>query len=270
MILIDDGSTDGTYEEANKYVGRYPWWRVLRHGRNLGKTQAILTGLYAARGSLIAIYDADLQFAAEDVLKMVEKLEQEGYDLIAGYKVGKYEKRFVSRVYNYLTRKLFGVPVRDMNALKVMRREVLEEIPLRKDWHRYIVALAWDRGFSVGEMPVRLRPRQYGESKYSGKWRIVVGVADLLAVRLYTILTRKPMLTFGFAGSVFLFLGFIVGVIAIIMRLMGQGYRPMLFLVVLLVLVGIILFLMGFLGEVVAAMHDEIGKLKRLLRQRKQ
>ncbi len=263
VIVVDDGSTDGTFEVACQYAKQYPWFKVYRHGRNLGKTHAILTGFFHSKGKYIGIFDADLQFDEEDLFRMVEEIEKSKVDLIAGYKVGKYEKRFVSRIYNWLTRKLFGVPVRDMNAMKVMRREVLEEIPLRKDWHRYIVALAWTYGFSVSEMPIKLRPRQFGESKYSGKWRIIVGIADLIAVRLYTILTQKPLLTFGTIGSVFLGLGVLTGIIAIIMRVMGHGFRPMLFLVVLLIIVGLIFFLMGFLGEVVASIHDEINKIRK-------
>ncbi len=263
VIIVDDGSKDKTFERAKELEGKYGWLKTLKHGRNLGKTHAILTGFFQSRGRYIAIFDADLQFDEEDLYKMSIEIERQNVDLIAGYKVGKYEKKFVSKVYNWLTRKLFGVPVRDMNAMKIMKREVLEEIPLRKDWHRYIVALAWTYGFSVGEMPIKLRPRKFGESKYSGKWRIIVGIADLIAVRLYTIMTQKPLLTFGTIGSVFLGLGILTGIIAIIMRLMGQGFRPLLFLVVLLVIVGLLFFLMGFLGEVVASIHDEINKIRK-------
>ncbi len=263
VIIVDDGSKDKTFEKARELERQYGWLRVFKHGRNLGKTHAILTGFFQSSGRYIAIFDADLQFDEEDLYKMSIEIERQNVDLIAGYKVGKYEKKFVSRIYNWLTRKLFGVPVRDMNAMKIMKREVLEEIPLRKDWHRYIVALAWTYGFSVAETPIKLRPRKYGESKYSGKWRIIVGIADLIAVRLYTIMTQKPLLTFGTIGSVFLGLGILTGVIAIIMRLMGQGFRPLLFLVVLLVIVGLLFFLMGFLGEVVASIHDEINKIRK-------
>ncbi len=269
VIIVDDGSKDRTFEVASELAKRYPWLITFRHGRNLGKTHAILTGFFHSKGKYIAIFDADMQFDEEDLYKMSIEIERQNVDLIAGYKVGKYEKKFVSRVYNWLTRKLFGVPVRDMNAMKLMKREVLGEIPLRKDWHRYIVALAWTYGFSVAEMPIKLRPRKFGESKYSGKWRIIIGIADLIAVRLYTILTQKPLLTFGTIGSVFLGLGILTGLVAIIMRMMGQGFRPILFLVVLLVIVGLLFFLMGFLGEVVASIHDEINKIRKASQRNK-
>ncbi|MEO0201941.1 MAG: glycosyltransferase family 2 protein, partial [candidate division WOR-3 bacterium] len=200
VIYVDDGSTDGTYEEVKKYLKDYNFLKVAKHSRNLGKSAAIMTGFYISSGEYIAILDADLQFKVEDVVRMVDHMEKNGYDLVTGKKVGKYEKAFVSQVYNLMNRWLFGVPVSDMNSLKVVKREVLEDIPLRKEWHRYIVALAWVYGYSVGEIEITLRPRLYGVSKYRGMGRIFVGVADLIAVKLYTVFIQKPLLTFGGIG----------------------------------------------------------------------
>ncbi|MFZ8835119.1 MAG: glycosyltransferase family 2 protein, partial [Candidatus Caldipriscus sp.] len=101
VIYVDDGSKDGTYEEVSKYLDKYPFLKVLRHARNMGKTAAILTGFYISSGEIIAIMDADLQFRMEDVYRMVKYMEEKGYDLVTGRKVGKYEKAFVSRVYNF-------------------------------------------------------------------------------------------------------------------------------------------------------------------------
>jgi len=269
VIYVDDGSTDGTYEEAVRLAPRYPFVRVLKHGRNLGKTAAILTGFGVARGKYIAIYDADLQFKAEDILRMVREMEEKGYDLITGKKVGKYEKAFVSKVYNTLNRWLFGVPVSDMNSMKVMRREVLEDIPLRKEWHRYMVALAWIYGYSVGETEITLRPRKFGVSKYRGIGRVFVGVADLLAVWLYTTFIRKPLLTFGSVGLLLWIAGLIVGGVGVALRLAGHGYRPILFLVVLLLIMGTIFWVLALLGEVVASVYDEVRKLRRIVRARR-
>jgi Glycosyltransferases involved in cell wall biogenesis len=263
VIYVDDGSEDGTYEEVKKYLDKYPFLKVARHSRNLGKTAAILTGFNLSSGEIIAIMDADLQFSMEDVYRMVKYMEEKGYDLVTGRKVGKYEKAFVSMVYNFMNRWLFGVPVSDMNSLKVLRREILEDIPLRKDWHRYIVALAWTYGYSVGELDITLRPRFYGVSKYKGVGRVFIGVADLISVKLYTLFIRKPLLTFGGIGGFVLFLGFLVGTVAIILRLMGHGYRPLLFLVVLFVILGSIFWVLGLLGEVVASIYDEVRKIKK-------
>ncbi len=267
VIYVDDGSTDGTYGEVKKYLKDYNFLKVAKHWRNLGKTAAIMTGFYISSGKYIAILDADLQFKVEDVVRMVNYMEKNGYDLITGKKVGKYEKAFVSQVYNLMNRWLFGVPVSDMNSLKVVRREVLEDIPLRKEWHRYIVALAWVYGYSVGEIEITLRPRLYGVSKYRGIGRIFVGVADLIAVKLYTVFIQKPLLTFGGIGSVFFFTGFITGIIALILRLMGHGYRPLLFLVLLLIVLGTIFWVLGLLGEVVASIYDEVRKIKKSLKK---
>ncbi|MFZ8833379.1 MAG: glycosyltransferase family 2 protein, partial [Candidatus Caldipriscus sp.] len=101
VIYVDDGSKDGTYEEVSKYLDKYPFLKVSRHSRNMGKTAAILTGFYISSGEIIAIMDADLQFRMEDVYRMVKYMEEKGYDLVTGRKVGKYEKAFVSRVYNF-------------------------------------------------------------------------------------------------------------------------------------------------------------------------
>jgi len=214
---------------------------------NLGKTAAIITGFESSEGRYIAIYDADLQFLPEDILRMVNLMEEKGYDLVTGRKVGKYEKAFVSRVYNTLNRWLFGVPVSDMNSMKVMKREVLEDIPLRKEWHRYMVALAWVYGYSVGEIDITLRPRRAGESKYRGIGRVFVGVADLIAV--------------------WLTLGLLIGGIGVALRLAGHGYRPLLFLVVLLLIVGTMFWILALLGEVVASVYDEVRKLRHMLKR---
>lgn len=262
VVLVDDGSTDGTYEAAVQAQARYPFLRVLRHNRNQGKTAAIVTGFGACRGEIISIFDADLQFDPEDVVRQVAKVK-EGFDLVAGEKRGKYEKRFVSAVYNWLARLVFGLRVRDINALKTFRRAVLEEIRLRKDWHRYIVPLAASHGFSITEIPVLLRPRQYGEPKYSGRLRILVGLFDLVAVGFQLSFMRKPMLYFGMLGSAALFLGLVTGIVAVVLRLCGHGFRPLLYLVLLLVLTGLVLFAAGFLGEALAGINDRLDRLER-------
>jgi len=262
VVLVDDGSTDGTYETAAALRSSYPFLKVCRHRRNRGKTAAIVTGLDASQGSIISILDADLQFDPADVRAQVEKI-REGYDLVAGVKQGKYEKRFVSGIYNRLARTVFRLKVHDINALKTCRREVLEGISLRRDWHRYIVPLAAAHGFSVTEVPVLLRPRLHGEPKYSGRRRILVGILDLLAVGFQTSFMRKPMLYFGTMGSIVLSLGFIVGIVTVVLRILGHGFRPLLYLVVLLVVAGTVLFAAGFLGEALAGVNDRLERLER-------
>jgi glycosyltransferase involved in cell wall biosynthesis len=265
VIIVDDGSTDGTYEKAVAARAQYPFLRVCRHRTNQGKTAAIVTGLEVARGEFVSVFDADLQFMPEDVVAQVAKLRA-GWDLVTGRKQGKYEKRVVSSIYNRLARIMFGVKVHDINALKTFRREVLEGVGLRKDWHRYIVPLAAARGFRITEIPVTLRPRTLGQAKYSGRGRILIGLFDLVAVAFQLTFMRKPLLYFGVLGTGSLTLGLLVGLTAIILRLFGHGFRPMLYLVILLVVTGLVLFAAGFLGESLAGISDRIDRLEKLAR----
>ncbi|MBM3332841.1 glycosyltransferase family 2 protein [candidate division WOR-3 bacterium] len=266
VVIVDDGSTDGTYETAVAAKAQYHFLTVLRHHTNLGKTAAIMTGMESAQGEFVSVFDADLQFRPEDVVAQVEKL-REGSDIVTGRKQGKYEKRVVSSIYNRLARVMFGIKVHDINALKTFRREVLEGVGLRKDWHRYIVPLAAARGFRVAEIPVVLRPRKFGEAKYSGRARILVGLFDLVAVAFQLTFMRKPMLYFGVLGTGALVLGFLVGLLAVILRLAGHGFRPLLYLVILLVVAGLVLFAAGFLGESLAGISDRLDRLERLVRK---
>jgi len=267
VIVVDDGSTDGTFPAAEAAVARYPFLRVKRLTRNQGKTAAILAGAEAARGAVICVFDADLQFAAEDIVKQVARLDA-GCDVVAGRKVGRYEKRAVSNVYNWLARRLFGLKVRDINALKTFRRDVLEEIHLRRDWHRYIVPLAAARGFSVAEVDVALRPRHAGTPKYSSRKRIFIGLLDLVAVAFQLSFMRKPLLWFGTLGSLALGLGLATGIVAVILRLLGHGFRPLLYLVMLLVVAGLVFFAAGFLGEWLAGVSDRVERVEKLVRKR--
>lgn len=192
LVLVDDGSDDGTYDAAMALRGRYPFLTVLRHPKNSGKTEALLTAARAARGGIFVIYDADLQYRLEDAQKLVEKLEREDYDLVAGCKTGFYEKKFVSQVYNLFSRWLFRISVHDMNAMKSLRREVLLDMQLRKDWHRYIIPLAQERGARIGEERVRLLRRRHGKSKYSSSLRILGGFLDLISVKLRLTFMGPP------------------------------------------------------------------------------
>jgi glycosyltransferase involved in cell wall biosynthesis len=268
VIIVDDGSTDKTFAIADALRGRYPFLKVLRLTKNQGKTAAVLAGFAQAQGDYICIFDADLQFAPEDIKLQVEMLDK-GYDLVTGRKVGRYEKRTVSSIYNLLARKLFNLKVHDINALKTFRRAVLEGMPLRRDWHRYIVPLAAMRGFGITEVPVELRPRYAGKPKYSSPARIVIGFFDLLAVGFQVSFMRKPMLYFGTLGFVSLMFGFLTGLIAVILRLFGHGFRPLLYLVILFILAGLLFFAAGFLGEAIAALADRIEELERILRAQK-
>lgn len=266
VVLIDDGSRDGTYEAALREAEGWSRVKVLRHRRNLGKTEAMVTGAEAAESEYVILFDADLQHSPEEFPRFLAKLA-EGWDIVAGRKVGRYEKRAVSSVYNRVSQRLFDVPARDLNAMKAFRREILTEVPLRHDWHRFFIILAYARGYSVTELDIELFPRFAGEAKYSGRGRILVGVGDLLVVWFYLKFSQKPMQFFGGTGLVLILLGALVGLVTVGMRVGGYvppfGLRPMLGLVVLLETLGFMLFGFGFIGEMVAIVRTEVDELRR-------
>ncbi len=259
MIIVDDGSTDGTYDELKRIGGKYENIRFFRHRRNLGVTHALKTALKHSKYSIVAFFPADLQFTLEDVYNMAQRIEMEKVDLVAGWKIGKYEKKFVSMIYNFMVRILFGIKIHDMNSIKVMRREVLEVLPLRKDWHRYIIPWAKEYGFKIVEERVTLKPRLYGVSKYRGFGRVLIGLFDLISVKFLVTFRRKPMFFFGGLGLVSLSLGIITGLVALYLRIFKHfGYRPLLYLVLFLLTAGILFFMMGFMGELISGLYDYV------------
>jgi glycosyltransferase involved in cell wall biosynthesis len=262
VVLVDDGSTDKTRAKAEEAAKQNPWFKVCGYGRNLGKTEAIQVGARNAIGDILVIFDADLQFGVDDIARLVAEIRN-GADMCVGYKQGHYEKRFVSGIYNSLARSMFGLKVRDLNAVKAMRREVLESMALRKDWHRYLVPLAAASGFRITEIPVKLYPRRFGTAKYQSPFRIFIGFFDLIAVWFQLTFMRKPMLYFGVGGTILGGLGVLVGILAIILRILGHGFRPLLYLVMLLVISGVMLFALGFLAEMIAGLSDRVNRLER-------
>jgi glycosyltransferase involved in cell wall biosynthesis len=265
VILVDDGSTDGTADRVQAEIDALGWenFRVLRHRANQGKTEAMVTAAWATRRRYLVLFDADLQHSPEEIPRFLERL-QEGWDIVTGRKVGAYEKRGVSSVYNRLSRRIFQIPVNDLNSMKAFRRSLLTELHLRHDWHRFFVVLAHARGASVTEIDIVLHPRRAGESKYSGSWRIVVGLMDLLSVWFLLLFSRKPLLLFGFSGFVLIALGLVIGTVALWLRFaMGFGFRPLLYLVILLEAVGFLLLGFGLLAEMVAQLRAEVEGLRR-------
>lgn len=271
VVLVDDGSTDGTAEAAREEAAGWDRFKVVSHRRNFGKTEALLTGAEASTGEVLVLYDADLQHLPDEIPRFLAKID-EGWDIVTGRKVGHYEKRAVSGIYNRLSRRLFDVPVTDLNSMKAFRREILDEVHLRHDWHRFFVVLAYDRGFSMTEIPIALHPRRHGESKYAGRGRIVVGFLDLLSVAFFLFFARKPMLLFGVSGLALVGLGVLVGLVTIVLRVLHAmppfGYRPLLYLVILLEMLGFLLFGFGFLAELTAQQHAELEALHRRLDRR--
>lgn len=263
VVLVDDGSTDGTGRLAVEVAEGWANLTVVRHRTNLGKTEALLTGASHTDRTWIVLFDADLQHLPDEIPRFLARA-QEGWDIVTGRKVGDYEKRGVSRIYNGLSRMVFEVPVSDLNSMKTFRREILDGMHLRHDWHRFFVVLAHAKGWSVSEIDISLYPRRAGESKFVGPWRVVVGVLDLLSVGFLLRFSRKPLLFFGTAGAALLGAGTLVGLGALYVRfVMGTGFRPVLYLVILLITLGALLIGVGFLAELVAQLREEVDALRR-------
>lgn len=270
VVVIDDGSRDGTADALRELAGTHPFVRVVTHRSQRGIADALRSGSDAARGRILVFYPADLQYSPADIPALVEPIRAGEADIVTGTKQGHYDKRFVSWVYNGLCRWLFGVRVTDLNSVKAYRREVVNGIPTRPDWHRFMVVIAASEGFRVAQRAVPLYPRRAGKSKF-GIGRIPVGVLDLLSVWFQLRFGRKPMLFFGVTGAVLCLSGFLVGVYALIERyVLQQGNRAFLYLVLLLVLAGLILFGFGFVGEMLAGMREEVRALERDVGQLRQ
>jgi glycosyltransferase involved in cell wall biosynthesis len=272
VVVVDDGSVDDSHALLERLAAEKPFLRVEHHRTRQGITEALRTAGLAARGRIFVFYPADLQFLPAEIPTLVEPILKNQADLVTGAKQGNYEKAFVSGIYNRLCRYLFGVNVTDLNSVKAYRREIMEFVPMRPDWHRYFAVIASAEGFTLDERPVTLHPRGAGASKF-GKGRIAIGVMDLLSVWFLLKYGRKPMLFFGVIGTVLFSLGFVTGVVGLWIRFVnGVGFRPLLNLIEVLVISGIALFGFGFMGEILAGNREELRELHRQIRslQRKQ
>lgn len=263
VIIVDDGSEDHTGDVARGLAAKHPWVHVVAHRARRGIADALRTGAEVARGRILVFYPADLQYLPADIPRLVEPIRSGAADVVTGAKQGVYDKRFVSGVYNRLCRWLFGIRVTDLNSVKAYRREVMQAVPTRPDWHRFMVVIAAGQGFRLAELPVQIHPRRAGRSKF-GIGRIPVGVLDLLSVWFQLRFGRKPMLFFGLVGAVLFLVGFLVGVGALVSRFVfGVGFRPLLDLIMVLVISGVSLFGFGFVGEMLAGLREELRSLQR-------
>ena len=181
VVVIDDGSIDDTWRVLGDLEARYEFLRPVRHRARRGIADALRTGYLQSSGRVLVFYPADLQFKPEDIPRLVAPILADESDMVTGFKEGRYEKAFVSGIYNRLSRTLFHVPVKDLNSVKAYRREIMDALPVRPDWHRYMIVIAAAEGFTVTEIPVPLYPRHAGRSKF-GLSRIPVGVLDMLSV----------------------------------------------------------------------------------------
>ncbi len=265
VVVVDDGSRDASPAVLTELASRYPFLRVVTHRRQRGIADALHSAAAVAVGDVFVFYPADLQYRPEDIPTLVGPILAGEADMVTGTKQGKYDRAFVSRVYNVLSRWLFGVSATDLNSVKAYRREIMDLVPARPDWHRFIVVIAATDGYRLTSRPIPLHPRRAGVSKFTWR-RIPVGVFDLLSVWFLLRFGRKPMLFFGLLGAVLFTVGFAVGVFGLIQRFVfGYGFRPLLDLIVVLVISGVALFGFGFVGELIAGLREEIRDLTRVV-----
>jgi glycosyltransferase involved in cell wall biosynthesis len=263
VVVVDDGSRDGSAAVLERLQAEYPFLQVVTHRRQRGIADALRSAGEAAQGEIFVFYPADLQYLPADIPALVRPILEGRADIVTGTKQGKYEKAFVSGVYNALCRRLFGVKVEDLNSVKAWRRDIMRSIPMRPDWHRYMVVIAAADGWRLTSHPVPLYPRRAGVSKFTWR-RIPVGVLDLLSVWFQLRFGRKSMLFFGVLGAVLFSVGLLAGIVALVLRFgYGIGFRPLLNLVETMVISGIALFGFGFVGELIAGFGEEMRELAR-------
>jgi glycosyltransferase involved in cell wall biosynthesis len=263
VVIVNDGSRDESARVLRDLEREFPFLRVVTHRRQRGIADALRSAGDVARGDVFVFYPADLQYLPADIPGLVRPILEGRADIVTGTKQGKYEKAFVSNVYNVLCRWLFGVRVTDLNGVKAYRREVMLGVPLRPDWHRYMVVIAAADGYRLTSLPVPLYPRRAGISKFNWK-RIPVGLFDLISVWFQLRFGRKPMLFFGVGGAILFVIGLMAGIAALVLRFgYGIGLRPLLNLVEMMVISGIVLFGFGFLGEIIAGLREETREMAR-------
>ena len=261
VLFVDDGSADGTFAALTRLHDREPGIRIVRLRRNFGKATALAAGFAQAAGDVIVTIDGDLQDDPAEIPRLLAKLD-EGFDLVSGWKTRRRDplrRRVVSRIFNGVTGRISGLRLHDLNCgLKAYRAEVLRGLRLYGELHRFIPVLAHYRGFRVAEVPVNHRPRGHGRSRY-GMERYLRGFFDLLTVTFMGRYRYRPLHLFGGLGLLLGGLGFVLLAYLTVVKLTGHaiGQRPLLTLGVLLVVVGIQLFSLGLVGELVTSLHEE-------------
>jgi glycosyltransferase involved in cell wall biosynthesis len=261
IVFVDDGSTDGSHDELSSLARDDARIVALRLRRNSGKAAALDAGFRAVRGRFVVTMDADLQDDPRSIPALLAKLD-EGFDLVSGWKVRRrdpWSRRMLSRIFNGVTGRLTGVSLHDMNCgIKALRAEVVRDLTLYGDHHRFIPVLAHQHGFRVSELPVNHRPRANGRSRY-GLERLFRGFYDLLTVLFLGRFRHRPLHLFGGVGMVMTFAGFVICTYLTGMWLSGTGIgeRPLLTLGVLLIVVGVQFLFMGFLGELMTSLMAE-------------
>jgi len=271
VVVIDDGSQDDSWSVLEQLARRYQFLKLARHRSRRGIADALRTGYLIARGRVLVFYPADLQFKPEDIPRLVAPILADEADLVTGFKEGKYEKALVSGIYNRLSRLLFDVKVKDLNSVKAYRREIMDGLPVRPDWHRYMVVIAAAQGFKVAEVPVPLYPRHAGHSKFATWRRIPIGVLDMLSVWFELRFGQKPLLLFAMLGFGVFGFGVLAGILALArLWIYGVGQRWIWSIIQTCILLGSVFFATGMLGDQIAAQRAQLRELQRRMDEQRQ
>ena len=261
IIFIDDGSDDGSFEKLLEIKKNLENIRIIRFRKNFGKSAALAEGFQRAQGEYVITMDADLQDDPAEIPNLISELDK-GFDLISGWKRKRHDpitKTAPSKLFNFTTQLLTGIKIHDFNCgLKAYRSEVIKAIPVYGELHRYLPVLAHWQGFKVGEIVVEHHARKFGKTKF-GFRRFLSGFFDLLTVLFITRYRQKPMHLFGFLGLVALFVGSAISLYLSILWFQGYGigHRPLLFLGVLLIIVGVQSFSLGLIGDMLTNTNNK-------------
>ena len=276
IIMVDDGSTDGSWKIIKTLSERNPAIRGISFRRNYGKSAALYHGFKAAEGRVVVTMDADLQDSPEEIPEMYRMVTEDGYDIVSGWKKQRFDnkltKNLPSKLYNWTARKITGIKLHDMNCgLKAYRNEVVKNIEVYGEMHRYIPYLAKNAGFGrITEKPVHHQKRKYGVSKF-GLERFVNGFLDLISLWFLSTFGKKPMHFFGFTGILMFLAGGILAIWIIAEKLIQQAHdlafrpvteQPLFYLALVAVLLGFQLFLAGFICEMVSRNSSERNNYK--------
>ena len=271
IIMVDDGSTDSSWKIIKTISEKNQNIKGISFRRNYGKSAALFHGFKAAEGRVVVTMDADLQDSPEEIPEMYRMITEEGYDIVSGWKKQRFDnkltKNLPSKLYNWTARKITGIKLHDMNCgLKAYRNEVVKNIEVYGEMHRYIPYLAKNAGFNkITEKPVHHQKRKYGKSKF-GLERFVNGFLDLISLWFLSTFGKKPMHFFGFTGIIMFLTGGIMAVWIIIEKLIQQGKgldfrpvteQPLFYLALVAVLLGFQLFLSGFICEMISRNSGE-------------
>lgn len=267
LVMVDDGSTDAGYAIVQEAAKKKSWIRLLRHRTNFGLTEAMKTGFANCTGEIIVFLPSDLEcHPDEDIPKLLAGFK-EGVDIVCGRRLKRKETKIVlSRVYNDVSNFLFNIDLKDMNWIKAFRRECLNDLELRSDWHRFLVQILTEKGYNAIEVPVNWYKRKSGKSHFGFK-RIPIAFFDALAVKFIITFTKAPMRFFGTFGG----LQMLISILVVSWMLYSTfvldvnifRVRPLLYFAVAMFLSGLIFLFMGFVAELIVSLKDEIKRSRK-------